>query len=135
MEGLSQELIAIIVAAITLAAVIVPGVRALRREIGELRREVVDLDRRLTAEVDSSRAESQAGLAELRAELRAGLAELRAELQAGLGEVRSEISGLRADVGEVRSQVSELRGRMARLEGLFEGFTRSEPAFGTGPTG
>ena len=123
-EGLSQELIAIIVAAITLAAIIVPGVRALRREIGELRREVAGLDRRLTAEVDSSRAESQAGLAEL-----------RAELQAGLGEVRSEISGLRADVGEVRSQVSELRERMARLEGLFEGFTRSEPAFGTGPTG
>ena len=73
----------------------------------------------------------QAGLAELRAEFRSELGKLRGEL----GEVRSEISGLRADVGEVRSQVSELRERMARVEGLFEGFTRSEPAFGTGPAG
>ena len=113
MEGLSQELVAIIVAAITLAAVMVPGMRSLRREIGDLRREVVDFDRRFTAEVDG----------------------LRAKLQAGLGEVRSEIIGLRTDVGEVRSQGGELRQRMARVEGLFEGFTRSEPAFGAGPAG
>ena len=51
MEGLSQELVAIIVAAITLAAVMVPGMRSLRREIGDLRREVVDFDRRFTADV------------------------------------------------------------------------------------
>ena len=143
MEGLSQELIAIIAATITLAALIVPGTRALRHEIGELRREVGDLDRRLVAEVDGLRAELQVGLAKSRAELRAELqtglaesrAELRAELQTGLGELRAEVSGLRADIGEVGNQVSELRERMARVEGLLEGFTRSEPAFGTGPAG
>ena len=51
MEGLSQELIAIIVAAIALAALMVPGMRALRHEVGELRREVAGLDRRLVADV------------------------------------------------------------------------------------
>ena len=37
------------------------------------------------------------------------------------------------DIGEVRRDVADLRERMARLEGLFEGFTRREPAApGTG---
>ena len=37
------------------------------------------------------------------------------------------------DIGEVRCDVADLRERMARLEGLFERFTRREPAApGTG---
>ena len=33
------------------------------------------------------------------------------------------ISGVRGDVAELRADVADLRERMARLEGLFEGFT------------
>ena len=40
---------------------------------------------------------------------------------------------LRRDVAGIHRDVADLRERMARLEGLFEGFTRREPAApGTG---
>ena len=35
----------------------------------------------------------------------------------------SGMSDLRSEMREVRSDVGDLRERMARLEGLFEGFT------------
>ena len=40
---------------------------------------------------------------------------------------RTEIGGLRNEIAELRNQVNELRERMARLEGLFEGFTKGRP--------
>ena len=44
------------------------------------------------------------------------------------GDLRQEIHYVRQDVAEVRQDVAGLRERMARLEGLFEGFTRRELA-------
>jgi hypothetical protein len=41
-------------------------------------------------------------------------------------ELKQEIHHVRGDVGHVRRDVADLRERMARLEGLFEGFTRGE---------
>ena len=42
---------------------------------------------------------------------------------------------LRRGVGGIHRDMADLRERMARLEGLFEGFTRREPAApGTGTT-
>ena len=38
------------------------------------------------------------------------------------------LRGVRAELHEVRTDVGDLRDRMARLEGLFEGFTRKAPA-------
>lgn len=35
-----------------------------------------------------------------------------------------QLSGLRNDMTEVRRDVGDLRERMAKLEGLFEGFTK-----------
>ena len=43
--------------------------------------------------------------------------------RADKAELRSDIQALRRDVGELRRDVGELRERMARIEGLFEGFT------------
>ena len=34
---------------------------------------------------------------------------------------------LRADIRDIRADVASLRERMARLEGLFEGFARRDP--------
>ncbi len=45
--------------------------------------------------------------------------ELKHELKQGIHHVRE-------DVAHVRGDVADLRERMARLEGLFEGFTRGE---------
>lgn len=146
-EGLSQELVAIIAAAIAVAAIMVPGVRALRREIGELRQQIVAVDQRLSDEIGALRSEFRSDLGVFRDEMRADFnsfrqemrgefssfrEEMRGELSSFQEEIRGEFGGLRADVGEVRNQVNELRERMARVEGLFEGFTRSEPALGTG---
>ena len=41
----------------------------------------------------------------------------------GLRAVRIEIRDVRVEMHDVRSDVGDLRERMARLEGLFEGFT------------
>ena len=41
-------------------------------------------------------------------------------------EFKLEIQQVRGDVANVRGDVADLRERMARLEGLFEGFTRGE---------
>ena len=41
-------------------------------------------------------------------------------VRAEVAEFRTEV---RADVAELRADVDDLRERMARLEGLFEGFT------------
>lgn len=134
-EGLSQEFIAIVVAAIGLAAVMVPQMRALRREIGEVRQLTVALDQRLSTETGAVRREIDglrqdfdrrlsAEISSLREELNGFREELngfREELNAireELNGLRGEVNGLRADVVELRNQVSELRERMARVEGL-----------------
>lgn len=42
--------------------------------------------------------------------------------------VRQEIKDVRLEVNDVRRDISDLRERMARLEGLFEGFTKAAPS-------
>ena len=59
-------------------------------------------------------------VAELRTEVRTDVAELRTEVRADVAELRTEV---RSDVAELRTDMADLRERMARLEGLFEGFT------------
>ena len=70
--------------AIALAAVIVPGQRAMRQEMNGVRQEIND--------------------------------------------VRLEVNDVRQEIGDVRRDISDLRERMARLEGLFEGFTKAAPS-------
>ena len=49
------------------------------------------------------------------------------------GLIVPSLRELRREVGGIHRDMAELRERMARLEGLFEGFTRREPAApGTG---
>ena len=61
-------------------------------------------------------------------------AELIAVISVGVALAGLMLTGLRAvrvEVHDLRSDVGDLRKRMARLEGLFEGFTgrtRSEPS-------
>lgn len=59
--------------------------------------------------------------------------DIRQEFKLGIQHVREDLAHVRGDVAHVRGDVSDLRGdvadlreRMARLEGLFEGFTRGE---------
>jgi ubiquinone biosynthesis protein UbiJ len=54
--------------------------------------------------------------------------DIRHELKQEIHYVREEedVAHVREDVADVRGIVADLRERMARLEGLFEGFTRGE---------
>ena len=59
--------------------------------------------------------------------------DIRQEFKLEIQNVREDVAHVREDVAHVRGDVSDLRGdvadlreRMARLEGLFEGFTRGE---------
>ena len=68
--------------------------------------------------------------AELVAVISVGVA-LAGLMLTGLRAVRVEMHDIRVEMHDVRSDVADLRERMARLEGLFEGFTgraRTEPA-------
>lgn len=50
------------------------------------------------------------------------------QVRVDVGNVRGDVANVRGDVAAVRGDVADLRERMARLEGLFEGFTRGELA-------
>ena len=54
--------------------------------------------------------------------------EFKLEIQHLREEVGGDVASLRGDVADLRGDVTDLRERMARLEGLFEGFTRGELA-------
>ena len=53
---------------------------------------------------------------------------LAALIFTGLRGVRIELHNVRTELNDVRTDVNDLRERMARLEGLFEGFMRKPPA-------
>ena len=55
--------------------------------------------------------------------LRAEIETVRAEVR----DVRAEIKDVRADIESLRGGMVELRERMARIEGMFEGFLRRPP--------
>ena len=42
--------------------------------------------------------------------------------------MRRDMAGIHRDIAGVHRDIGDLRERMARLEGLFEGFTRRESA-------
>ena len=90
LAAIATIMLTIIGSAIALAAVIVPGQRAIRQEIGGVRQEI--------------------------------------------GTIRQEIGTIRQEMGEMRRDIGDLRERMARIEGLFEGFTRSAPATPAAPS-
>ena len=54
--------------------------------------------------------------------------DVRQEFKLEIQHVREDVAHVRGDVADVRGDVADLRERMARLEGLFEGFTRGELA-------
>ena len=47
-------------------------------------------------------------------------------LHRDMAGIHRDIAGLHRDIAGVHRDVGDLRERMARLEGLFEGFTRRE---------
>lgn len=62
---------------------------------------------------------------------------LAAVILPGQYAMRRDIAGLHRDINGIHRDIGDLRERMARLEGLFEGFTRQpapEPGSGSTPS-
>lgn len=59
---------------------------------------------------------------------------LAAVIVPGQRAMRQEIGDVRQEMGEMRRDIGDLRERMARIEGLFKGFTRSAPAAPAAPS-
>ena len=49
------------------------------------------------------------------------------------GLILPDLRSMKRDIGELRDGIGDLRERMARLEGLFEGFARRENNRDTAP--
>lgn len=65
-----------------------------------------------------------------------GLRGVRTEMHAVRAEmntVRVEMNALRTELNDVRKDVADLCERVARLEGLFEGFIQTQKAPANGP--
>ncbi len=96
---MDASLVAILAVGVSLAALMLTGLRSVRAEIRDVR-----------AEIGGVRTELRAEIAELRTELRAEIAELRTELRDGLAAASAERQA-------IRREVQSLAERVARLEG------------------
>ena len=106
---MTPELIAIIGTGIALAVVIVPGQRAMRRDIAALQERMTNLERNLLAGMTSLETALQERMTSLERNLLAGMS----SLETGL---RESMAHLEAELGE----------RMARLERAVEGLVHQQ---------
>ena len=97
---MSPEFIAVIGAAIALAAVILSSQRAMRKEISDTRQE----------------------MGGMRKEMHEEIGKLHQEVRQEIGKLRQE---MHQEISKLHQEIGDLRERMARLEGMFEGFTRN----------
>ena len=51
---------------------------------------------------------------------------VRVEIKAEREERKAQFESVRAEIAAMRADMAELRERMARIEGMFEGFLRRE---------
>ena len=74
----------------------------------------------LAAVILSSQRAMRREIGDMRQEMHQEVSALRQEVRQEIGKVHQEIRKVQQDIGD-------LRERMARLEGLFEGFTKTVP--------
>ena len=107
---MTAEMWTIIAVGIALAVALLPGQRAMRRDLTAVARDVGDL---------------RGEVATLREHVAREMGELREHVAREMGELREHVA---REIGELRErmarEVGELAGRITRQEGLFEGFTR-----------
>ncbi len=107
---MDASLVAILAVGVSLAALMLTGLRSVRAEIRDVRAEIGGVRTELRDEIAELRTELRAEIAELRTELRAEIAELRTELRDGLAAASAERQA-------IRREVQSLAERVARLEG------------------
>ncbi len=109
---MTPELIGIVAVGVALAGLMLvsnrENARALRAEMKDMREDT-------RKQFESMRAEMK----ELRGEMKAEMKELREDTSQQFEAVHTEMKA-------VRGEMARLRERMARIEGMFEGFLRRE---------
>ena len=105
---MTPELIGIVTVGVALAGIVLVSIRELRGEIKSVH-----------AEIKAERAETNKQFEAM-----------RAETNKQFEAIRGEMRDMRAEITAMRGEMAELRERMARIEGIFEGFLRRdvEPA-------
>ena len=96
---MTPELVAILAVGVALAAFGIAALQLLYKQFEALK-----------ADINSARAESRADINSAKAESRADISSLRTEFK--------------ADLGAVEGRISAFEQRSARLEGMFEEFSR-----------
>lgn len=107
---MTPEMWTIIGVGIALAAALLPGQRAMRKDLAALTGDVSDL---------------RGEFAEFRERMAREMGDLRAQVAREIGELREQMA---REMGELREHMARemgaLRERLTRQEGLFEGFSR-----------
>ena len=117
---MTPELIGILAVGVALAGLVLVALR--------------ENTRVLRAEIRAEREERNAQFEVLRAEIRAEREERNAQFEAAREDTNKQFESVRAEIEALRADMAELRERMARIEGMFEGFLRREPAAAPEPT-
>ncbi len=124
---MTPELIGILAVGVALAGLVLVALRentrSLRAEIKAVRTEVKDLREEMNKQFES-----------VRAEIRAEREERNTQFEAAREDTNKQFESVRAEIEALRADMAELRERMARIEGMFEGFLRREPASAPAPT-
>ena len=109
---MTPELIGIVAVGVALAGLMLvsnrENARALRAEMKDMREDT-------RKQFESMRAEMK----ELRGEMKAEIKELRED-------TNQQFEAVRGEIGSLRGEMAKLRERMARIEGMFEGFLRRD---------
>ena len=78
----------------------------------------------LAAVILSSQRAMRKEISDMRKEMHQEIGKLRQEVRQEIGDLRQE---MHQEIGKLHQEIGDLRERMARLEGMFEGFTRNMP--------
>ena len=107
--------------------------RVLRAEIKAVRVEIKAEREERNAQFEAAREETNKQFESVRTEIKAEREErkaqfesVRAEIKAEREERKAQFESVRAEIAAMRADMAELRERMARIEGMFEGFLRRE---------
>ena len=78
----------------------------------------------LAAVILSSQRAMRKEITDMRKEMHEEIGNLRQEVRQEIGKLRQE---MHQEISKLHQEIGDLRERMARLEGMFEGFTRNMP--------
>ncbi len=120
---MTPELIGIVAVGVALAGLMLvsnrENARALRAEMKDMREDT-------RKQFESTRAEMKDMRAEIREDMDKRFEAVHAEIKELREDTNQQFEAVRGEIGSLRGEMAKLRERMARIEGMFEGFLRRD---------